>query len=115
MPYLRKLPSGKWQATVRTPSGDRRTETFALKDQARAWGNELEAQYRRGIHKDPRAGKIKFKEWHDRWWVARVVEPHTLRGDASSIRNHVMPCWADWEMRAIGRIDMQAWIRKLAL
>ncbi|GAA0475526.1 site-specific integrase [Streptomyces olivaceiscleroticus] len=24
-----------------------------------------------------------------------------------------MPYWADWEMRAIGRIDIQAWIRKL--
>jgi hypothetical protein len=63
--------------------------------------------------RDPRAGEIAFRDWHDRWWNARVVEPHTLRGDASSINNHVMPYWADWEMRAITRMDVQSWIRAL--
>jgi len=29
--YLRKLPSGKWQATVRGPDGTRHTETDPLK------------------------------------------------------------------------------------
>ncbi|MFD9840927.1 tyrosine-type recombinase/integrase [[Kitasatospora] papulosa] len=115
MAYLRKLPSGKWQATVRTPAGDRDTETFTLKDQARDWAAGREAQFRRGVHRDPRAGKIKFREWHDRWWDARIAEPHTLRGDASAMRNHVMPYWADWEMRTIGRLDVQTWVRKLML
>ncbi|MEU7464498.1 MULTISPECIES: hypothetical protein [Streptomyces] len=64
-------------------------------------------------HARPAGGEIAFREWHDRWWNARIVEPHTLRGDASSIKNHVMPYWADWEMRAITRMDVQSWIRSL--
>ncbi|MFD1306887.1 tyrosine-type recombinase/integrase [Streptomyces kaempferi] len=49
----------------------------------------------------------------NRWWNARIVEPHTLRGDRSSIKNHVLPYLADWEMRAITRMDVQSWIRSL--
>ncbi|MEU7413975.1 hypothetical protein AB0B40_32520 [Streptomyces sp. NPDC042638] len=107
------MKSGKWQATVRNRAGDRFSESFPLKAQARAWGIELETQFARGGMRDPRAGEIAFREWHDRWWNARIVEPHTLRGDASSIKNHVMPYWADWEMRAITRMDVQSWIRSL--
>lgn len=111
--YLRKLKSGKWQATVRGRAGERFSESFSLKTQARAWGLETESQFARGGLRDPRAGATAFAEWHDRWWRARVVEPHTLRGDASSIKNHVMPYWASWEMRAITRMDIQSWIRTL--
>ncbi|MFJ4682749.1 hypothetical protein [Streptomyces sp. NPDC088789] len=107
------MKSGKWQATVRNRAGDRFSESFPLKAQARAWGIELETQFARGGMRDPRAGETTFREWHDRWWNARIVEPHTLRGDASSIKNHVMPYWADWEMRAVTRMDVQSWIRTL--
>lgn len=107
------MKSGKWQVTVRNRAGDRFSESFPLKAQARAWGIELETQFARGGMRDPRAGEIAFQEWHDRWWNARIVEPHTLQGDGSSIKNHVMPYWADWEMRAITRMDVQSWIRSL--
>ncbi|MEY2241493.1 tyrosine-type recombinase/integrase [Streptomyces sp. BF23-18] len=75
---------------------------------------DLETQFARRTLRDPRAGEITFREWHDRWWNARIVEPHTLRGDGSSIRNHVLPHLADREMRAITRMDIQSWIRSLA-
>jgi integrase len=107
------LKSGKWQATVRNRSGERFSESFPLKAQARAWGTELGTQFARGAVRDPRAGEMAFREWHDRWWDARVVEPHTRRGDASCIKNHVMPHWADREMRDITRIDVQGWVRSL--
>lgn len=29
------------------------------------------------------------------------------------MRNHVLPYWADWQLRDIQRIDVQAWIRLL--
>ncbi|MEU3072263.1 hypothetical protein [Streptomyces laurentii] len=48
----------------------------------------METRFARGTVRDPRAGEMAFHAWHARWWQARVVEPHTLRGDASSIKNH---------------------------
>lgn len=107
------MKTGNWQATVRNRLGDRFSESFPLKTQARAWGLEMETQFARGGLRDPRVGETSFRDWHDRWWDARVVEPHTLQGDGSSIKNHVMPHWADWEMRAITRMDVQSWIRSL--
>ncbi|MFB8086145.1 hypothetical protein [Streptomyces sp. NPDC055992] len=74
------MKSGNWQATVRNRAGDRYSESFPLKAQARAWGTEMETQSARGSMRDPRAGEITFREWHDRWWDARIVEPRTLRG-----------------------------------
>ena len=44
MPYPRKLPSGKWQVTVKHPSGKRYTRTDPPKKVVMAWGLELEAQ-----------------------------------------------------------------------
>ncbi|WP_411084631.1 tyrosine-type recombinase/integrase [Streptomyces sp. cmx-18-6] len=107
------MKTGNWQATVRNRLGDRFSESFPLKTQARAWGLEMETQFARGGLRASRVGETSFRDWHDRWWDARVVEPHTLQGDGSSIKNHVMPYWADWEMRAITRMDVQSWIRSL--
>ncbi|MFC9862014.1 MULTISPECIES: tyrosine-type recombinase/integrase [unclassified Streptomyces] len=111
--YLRKLASDKWQATVRDRKGERFSGSFPLRVQARAWGLEMETGFSRGGVRDPRSGAMPFSVWHEQWWGARVVEPDTLRGDAGSIRSHVLPYWADWEMRAITRMGIQSWIRAL--
>jgi integrase len=73
----------------------------------------METKLRRGVLLDPHVGRMKFADWQQKWWNARVVEPHTLRGDASSIKNHITPYWVDREMRTISRIDVQGWIRTL--
>lgn len=44
MAYVRKLPSGKWQATVRMPNGTRITETDQLKRVVVEWAKDLEAK-----------------------------------------------------------------------
>ncbi|MFI7174840.1 tyrosine-type recombinase/integrase [Streptomyces spororaveus] len=115
MPYLRRLPSGNWQATVRNHAGKRFSATFPLRSHARDWGLDQEAKLRRGAYPNPGAGKIKFAEWRELWWEARLVEPHTQRGDASCIRTHITPYWSDREVRAISRLDVQSWVRKLVV
>lgn len=42
--FLRKLPSGKWQATVRCPDGTRRTRAEETRLAARQWAADVEAQ-----------------------------------------------------------------------
>ncbi|MDP5315390.1 tyrosine-type recombinase/integrase [Streptomyces poriferorum] len=64
--------------------------------------------------RDLRGSAVSFRDWHARWWNARVVAPRTRRGDQSTLRNHVLPYWADWQLRDIQRIDVQTWIRLLA-
>lgn len=113
MPSYRRLPSGKWQAAVRLPSGKRETRTDRLKSVVAAWATQREAEIARGLWRDPRAGRITVGEWHERWWAARVVEDSTRRTDAGVLRNHVLPKWAGWPLAKIKRMDVQGWVREM--
>jgi hypothetical protein len=43
--YIRRLPSGKWQATVRGPDGHKHTRTDPLKKVVRTWATEQESKF----------------------------------------------------------------------
>jgi integrase len=113
MPYIRKLPSGKWQATVRHPSGKRLTKTDPLKRVVADWGRDLESQFARGDMRDPRAGRITVGTWYARWEPTRGVEPSTRQKDRSRWTTHCEKKWGTWPMDAITRIEAQAWVREL--
>lgn len=113
MPYLRKLPSGKWQATVRHPSGRRISETFPLKRQANDWGRDLEAQFAQGDLRDPRAGRITVAEWYGRWYAARGIESVTKAKLASIWATHCERRWGTWPMDAITALEAQEWANAL--
>ena len=113
MATFRKLPSGLWQATVRLPSGKRITESDKLKSVVKAWAGKQEAAINAGQRVNPRAGRMLVTAWHQRWWAARVVEDETRRGDSGCFNNHILPHWKEWRMGDVGRIDVQAWVRKM--
>jgi integrase len=113
MPYIRKLKSGKWQATVRHPSGKRITKTDPLRRVVADWARDLEAQYARGELRDPRAGRITVGEWRQRWQDARAIEPVTAAKHESLWRVHCEPKWSDWPMDAVTRTDAEEWTKSL--
>ena len=110
MAYLRKLPSGKWQATVRHPAGHKLTKTDPLKGAAKAWADQLEAQFRRGVTETETGRRTTVGEWEERWTKARNVEANTSAKNASHMRTHVLPEWGTWPLAAIGRLDVQTWV-----
>ena len=79
MAYIRRLPSGKWQATVYMPNGRRTTKSHRLKSFVEKWAKDLEASYNRGETRDPRAGEILIRDWFERWFAARGGELPTQR------------------------------------
>lgn len=109
MAYIRKLPSGLWQATVRHPSGKRITNSDALKKVVRDWATDLEAKYARGELRDPRAGQITVAEWYARWIAARGVEPGTKAKMISMWTTHCEEQWGRWPMDAITAMEAQEW------
>lgn len=109
MPYIRKLPSGNYQATVRHPNGDRIPQTFPLRRQAVEWARDLEAKYARGDLRDPRSGRITVGEWYERWSRARAVDPVTQAKVDSNWRTHCLSQWATWPMETITRMEAQGW------
>jgi integrase len=111
--YIRKLPSGKWQATVRGPDGRKHTESDELKSVVRKWAVEQEALAARGEFRDPRLGEIKVGDWHARVTRARGIEAVTKVKNASLWRTHCEPEWASWPMSAVTRLEAQEWVNRL--
>lgn len=113
MPSFRKLDSGKWQATVRLPSGRRITHTNKLKSVVKVWATEQEDKIAKGRRINPQAGRITVGQWYEKWWPARVVEEETRRGDGAQFRLRILPYWEEWPLGEIGRIDVQTWVRTM--
>lgn len=110
MSYIRKLPSGKWQATVRGPDGRKHTHTATLKSAVKTWAADQEAKLGRGEFRDPRIGEIKVGDWHDRVAQARGG---SSRKHASLWRQHCQAEWGGWPMTAVTRVDAQEWATRL--
>lgn len=113
MAYIRRLPSGKFNAVVRLPNGRRKSITDPLKRIVAARAAELEAEIRRGETVHLRERRADVAQWHDRWMKARMVDASTARKDEGRWRNHVEPYWGGWPLRSIKRRDVQEWVKKM--
>lgn len=113
MAYIRKLPSGKWQATVRGPDGKRHTKVDKLKVVVKEWATDEENKIAQGRWRDPRAGRITVADWSEKWFAARVVEAETRRGDRGVLNNHILPTFAGYSLNVINPLDVQTWVRQL--
>ena len=113
MAYFRRLPSGKWQATVRGRDGRRHTQTDELKGVVRRWAAEQEALMARGEFRDPRLADIRIGTWHDRVAGASAGGTATKGKRASLWRTHCEREWAAWSMGAVTRMEAQEWVTRL--
>src|SRR3954469_11014128 len=113
MAYIRKLPSGRYQATVCHPSGRKITKTDRLKGVVTAWAAETEAALRNGEIRSERGRAVTVEQWHARWLAARNVAATTAHEEQLRWERYVRPQWGSWPLRSIGRIDVQAWVTKL--
>jgi integrase len=93
---VRKLPSGRYQAGY-WHDGTRHTapETFTAKADARAWLSVVEADIRRDVWLDPRAGQTTVAGWLA-WWLdtvaaARAGSELTRLKYEQMIRLHISP------------------------
>lgn len=110
MPYFRRLKSGKWQATVRLPNGDRRSESDWLKSVVADWAAELEGDRRRGDLIDPRAGQVTVGELWPKVRAARRLERASRKRDDSHWACHVEPYWGRSPVGPIAQPDVATWV-----
>ncbi|MDT0305100.1 tyrosine-type recombinase/integrase [Streptomonospora wellingtoniae] len=109
MPYIRRLPSGLWQATVRGADGKKHTRTDPLKKTVQQWAREQETARDQQVWQDPRAGHLTLGQWHPVWLDMRTVEAMTAAQDTSTWRVHVEPKWAGWKLAAIDVEAVRTW------
>lgn len=110
MPSYRKLPSGRWQATVRLPDGARTTASDPLKSVVREWAKAVEADAQRGVWRDHRRERVTVGEWRERWARGRMVEAETARADEISWRLHLAAHFAGRPLEDVTRTEVEAWV-----
>ena len=113
MAYYRRLPSGKWQATVRGPDGRKHTQTDKLKSVVKTWAGEQESRFRQGDVRDPRSGDIRVAAWYARYAAASGAEAITKAKNTSIWETHCAPKWGGWRMSAVTRMEAQGWVGEL--
>jgi integrase len=110
---IRKLPSGKYQATVRLPGGKRTTRSDRLRKVVADWARSEEERIARGEWRDQRSTRVTYDDWRDRFLAARVVEPETARRDRGVIKNHLDPQWSGWKLPAVSRLEVGGWVKRM--
>jgi integrase len=99
----RQLPSGRWQVEWRVTGGRgsaKRYQTFDTKTQARAFKAQVEADLSRGVHVDPREGRITVKDYAAYWLTLKPRAPGTM----DAYRNHLARILPVIGARQIGQV-----------
>lgn len=105
-----KLADGTWGSATRGDDGKR----FADEESALNFGLEQEADIRRNLWRDPRAGDILLKDWVKRWFPAQDLEETTIEGYRWHLEVHVLPYFGEHTLRSLNTLDIAAWELSLA-
>jgi integrase len=110
---VKRHSNGRWRARYRDESGGEHARHFARKIDAERWLATVQADMLRGTYVDPRAGRVTFRDYAERWRSIQVHRPTTRAQIETHLRRNVYPYLGDRPMGSIRRSEIQAWIRRL--
>lgn len=107
----------KWSGLYRDGAGKKKRVpgTFTTKKAASAAAKKAEVDATSHLGRMRTGDAPTWGDWCERWWVARSVEPATIKNEASMVNKHIAPRWADVKLDEIRRLDVQAWVAGLPL
>ena len=92
--HVRRLPSGRYQASYIGPDGRRRTapDTFERKKDADLYLGHVESLMTRGEWTDPTRAKVRLADYADRWVTERAgLRPRTVELYRWLLGKHIRP------------------------
>lgn len=98
MAYAEKRGNGPapWRARYKLPDGSWGSEPgFENESAAINWGNEQEADIRRGRWVDRRVGDITLAEWDTEWWPSLELAIKSRTNYRGSIDKHILPAFGN--------------------
>ena len=112
---VRRLPSGKWQARVYSPAGDRTAlGVFPTKAEADRTLRAALVDQMRGNYVDPRHGRVTFESYAASWLEHRPnLRPRTRELYDGQLRNHLLPTLGPVELAKLTPPVVRAWHAKL--
>ncbi len=111
----RPQPSGKVLARYQDSTGKEHAKVLASQRQADRWLAAQATDRERGVWVDPRAGRITFATWLDRWRPTVVdLRPSTLARDDGYIERYLLPTFGARQLAQITNMDVRAWVAELS-
>ncbi|NEE01501.1 site-specific integrase [Phytoactinopolyspora halotolerans] len=113
--WVRKLPSGRFQASYLGDDGQRRyaPDTFEREGEASDWLTLRESEILRGEWIDPLLGQVKFSEYASRWIAEREVSERTREIYRSLFRLHLEPFLGQRALTEISTEVVRSWRAEL--
>lgn len=108
---IRKLPSGRHQASYLGDDGQRRVapETFERKRDAEQWLSVLEGEMLRGEWTDPYLGEVELGEYGRQWITEHRCSRRTREEYASLWRLHIEPFLSAVELANLSTERVRTW------
>jgi integrase len=119
---IRRLPSGRYQASYKAPDGKRHTapSTFDSRQYADAWLSRVRTDIQRGQWEAPDAAKvdqpaapINFGTYAAGWLAGRDLSPATRKLYRIILDHHILPVFEDAALTAITPAMVRDWHAKL--
>lgn len=117
MAWIEERGPKKWSGLYRDSHGKKKRVpgTFSTQKAARAAAQEAEVAANSHKARMRTGETLTWGAWCTRWWIARAVEPATIKNEASMVNRHLTPRWADVKLDEIRRLDVQEWVTGLPL
>ncbi len=116
---IRKLPSGRYQARISAPDGQRHAAptTFAAKRDAQVWVAQMSADISRGKFTAKAVQSsmaVAFGPYAERWVEERMVRGRPLADRTRAeyrglLKRHVLPTWENKALHSITKADVRDW------
>lgn len=90
-----------WRARYRDAEGKQHEKRFEKRFEAQAWIDEVTTAIVTGKYVQPKAGKIKFREFADSWLDDRIQRDATEELYRSHLERHVYPVIGDMRLDEI--------------
>lgn len=115
MPWTETLPSGRYRAGYRTPTGEKRyvDGTFTHKRAAEREAAAAETAARAPGWRDPRAAERTWGDWVEEWQRGSTVVASTRASTGYMITRRLLPKWGKVKLIDIDRHEIKAWANEL--
>jgi integrase len=105
----------RWMARWVDADGREQARSFARKADAQTWLDEVTAALVTGQYVDPKAGRVTFRDYAERWREMQAHRPSSRAHVETMLRCHAYPTLGNRNLSSILPSEMQAWVSGLKL
>ncbi len=105
----------RWRARFVDDNGQEHAKSFARKVDAQRWLDEVTAALITGQYVDPKAGRVSFRDYAERWRMMQIHRPSSRAHVETMLRRHAYPVFGDRPIASILPSDIQVWVKGLQL